>query len=373
MLYISPKYSFLSILHYFEVGKSMRLKYLFFVTKPYSFSILKPIQDSITELNSGTVKWFSASSASNFSCPGDQLKSNVEVQGYNPDVVLVPGNVVPHFWSGLKVQIFHGLDEEVKGFYNITGFFDLYCTSGPTMTEKFSEIAKRKKHFLVKETGWSKLDPVYNNTWSFKDQKNQLIHQHGLNPKLPILLYAPTFPTKYTSAPDLYDTIKNLNNNKYNWIIKFHPLMDKIVQEKYKQLENENFRVVNELNILPIMAGSDLMITDTSSVAYEFLTFDRPLITYQALARKDKGINIKNTADLQPAIERSLNNPDEFSSYRDKCLKDLHPYSDGNSSKRLLSTIAEILIGGIQNYLNQKPLNFIRKYQIRKLIERSQA
>ena len=34
------------------------LKYLFFVTKPYSFSILEPIQDSITESNSETVKWF---------------------------------------------------------------------------------------------------------------------------------------------------------------------------------------------------------------------------------------------------------------------------------------------------------------------------
>ncbi len=113
-------------------------KYLFFVTKPYSFSILEPIQQAINELNYGVVKWFSASSATNYSCPGEQLKSNEEVLDYSPDAVIVPGNVVPHFWPGLKVQIFHGLDEEVKGFYNITGFFDLYCTTGPVMTEKFA-------------------------------------------------------------------------------------------------------------------------------------------------------------------------------------------------------------------------------------------
>jgi len=59
------------------------LKYLFFVTKPYSFSILEPIQNSISETKSGTVKWFSASSAANFSCPGDQLTSNKEVINYN--------------------------------------------------------------------------------------------------------------------------------------------------------------------------------------------------------------------------------------------------------------------------------------------------
>ena len=350
-----------------------RLKYLFFVTKPYSFSILKPIQDSITESNSGTVKWFAASSAVNFSSPGDQIKSNGAVRDYNPDVVLVPGNIVPHYWPGLKVQVFHGLDEEVKGFYNITGFFDLYCTTGPVMTENFLKIAKQKKHFLVKETGWPKLDPVYNNKWIFNDRKSHLIDKYDLNPELPVLLYAPTFPTKYTSAPDLHDSIKNLNNGKFNWIIKFHPLMDKLIQGQYKQLENKNLRVVDELNILPIMAGSDLLITDTSSVAYEFLSFDRPLITYKAIARKDKGINIQHPTDLSSDRERRLMNPDEFSTNRASCLREIHPYSDGLSSSRLLKVIETVLMDELHNELKQKPLNFFRKYQIRNLIARSEA
>ena len=348
-------------------------RYLFFVTKPYSFSILKPIQDSITESNSGTVKWFAASSAVNFSSPGDQIKSNGAVRDYNPDVVLVPGNIVPHYWPGLKVQVFHGLDEEVKGFYNITGFFDLYCTTGPVMTENFLKIAKQKKHFLVKETGWPKLDPVYNNKWIFNDRKSHLIDQYDLNPELPVLLYAPTFPTKYTSAPDLHDSIKNLNNGKFNWIIKFHPLMDKLIQGQYKQLENKNLRVVDELNILPIMAGCDFLITDTYSVAYVFLSFERPLITYKAIARKDKGINIQHPTDLSFAIERSLMNPDEFSTNRASCLREIHPYSDGLSSSRLLKVIETVLMDELHNELKQKPLNFFRKYQIRNLIARSEA
>lgn len=350
-----------------------RLKYLFFVTKPYSFSILKPIQDSITESNSGTVKWFAASSAVNFSSPGDQIKSNEAVRDYNPDVVLVPGNIVPHYWPGLKVQVFHGLDEEVKGFYNITGFFDLYCTTGPVMTEIFLKIAKQKKHFLVKETGWPKLDPVYKNEWGFSDQKDQLIKQYKLIPELPVILYAPTFPPKYTSAPDLLDSINKLKNCKYNWIIKFHSLMDQSIRERYKKLDGKNFRVVDELNILPFMAGSDIMITDTSSVAYEFLHFNRPLITYQAIARRDKGINIQDPSELSPAIERSLNDPNEFSHNRESCLQDIHPYFDGHSSNRMLKVIETILTEGLHNELKQKPLNFFRKYQIRKIIARSEA
>jgi len=350
-----------------------KLKWLFFVTKPYSFSILEPIQQAITESDYGIVKWFSASSATNYSCPGDQLKSNEEVSDYNPDAVIVPGNIVPHFWPGLKVQIFHGLDEEVKGFYNITGFFDLYCTTGPVMTGKFSTLAKNKKHFLVRETGWPKLDPIYNNKWNFGDQKDRLISQYQLSPGLPVILYAPTFPSKYTSAPDLLGSIRQLQKHDYNWIIKFHSLMDESIKEKYKKLDNNNFRIVDELNILPIMAGSDIMITDTSSVAYEFLHFDRPLITYQAIARREKGIDIQDPSELSSAIERSLNNLDEFSGNRETCLKDIHPYSDGNSSNRVLKGIAEILADGLQNDLKQKPQNIIRKYQIRKIIAKSQG
>jgi len=350
-----------------------KLKWLFFVTKPYSFSILEPIQKAITESDYGIVKWFSASSATNYSCPGDQLKSNEEVSDYNPDAVIVPGNIVPHFWPGLKVQIFHGLDEEVKGFYNITGFFDLYCTTGPVMTGKFSTLAKNKKHFLVRETGWPKLDPIYNNKWSFGDQKDRLISQYELSPGLPIILYAPTFPSKYTSAPDLLGSIRQLQKHDYNWIIKFHSLMDESIKEKYKKLDSNNFRIVDELNIIPIMAGSDIMITDTSSVAYEFLHFDRPLITYQAIARREKGIDIQDPSELSSAIERSLNNLDEFSGNRETCLKDIHPYSDGNSSNRVLKGIAEILADGLQNDLKQKPQNIIRKYQIRKIIAKSQG
>jgi len=121
------------------------------------------------------------------------------------------------------------------------------------------------------------------------------------------------------------------------------------------------------------MAGSDMMITDTSSVAYEFLAFDRPLVTYRAIARKDKSLNIQNASDLSSAIEQSLNNPDEYSANRKKCLENIHLYSDGNSSNRILKEIEKILDNRLQNDLKQKPQNIIRKYKIRRLIARSQV
>ena len=157
------------------------------------------------------------------------LSSIDDVTKYEPDAVIVPGNVVPHFWPGLKVQIFHGLGEEKKGHYRITGFFDLYCTPGPHMTEKFQTLSEKHGHFLVKETGWPKLDTL--------NTSNQIQRKifFGLQKNNPIILYAPTFSPRYTSAPALLSTIIHLCNLKsFHWFIKFHPLMDSNTILKYK-------------------------------------------------------------------------------------------------------------------------------------------
>jgi hypothetical protein len=238
------------------------------------------------------------------------------------------------------------------------------------MTEQFSRLANKKKHFLVKETGWSKIDSIYNDNLDFYDQQKKMISQYKLSPGLPIVLYAPTFPSKYTSASDLLPEIEKLKDQDYNWIVKFHPLMEKKIVENYKKLCDVNFQISDEINILLLMAGADIMLTDTSSVAYEFLHFNRPLITYKAIARVDKGIDIKEPSELHAAIERSLNDPGEFSPNRAINLNDVHPYSDGNSSKRVVKEIKNILDNGLQHHLKEKPINILRKYQIRKLFSK---
>ena len=341
------------------------LKFLFFVTKPYSFPILEPLQNYINKTNCGKVYWFLASTARDYECPGNELKHNDEVMQYGPDVVVAPGNIIPDFWSGLKVQIFHGLDDEVKGFYNISGFFDLYCTTGPEMTENFLQLSKKYRHFHVIETGWPKLDPIYSSDW--EPNKKKICEQFGLNDKLPIILYAPTFPQKYTSAFDLYEVIRDLK--QYTWIIKFHSMMNEHIKNRYLSLQSDNLFVLDEVNILPLMAASDILVTDTSSVAYEFLHFDKPIITYKAKARKDKGLNIVDPIDLFPAIERCLNDPDEFKVNRKIYMDDTHPYYDGNSSNRLIDGVQKILVEGLHKTLKNKPLNILRKYQIRKIVK----
>ena len=335
---------------------------LFFITKPYSVSIIKPIEDfCITQSNIKTA-WFIVGEAEKEDIKSEIIKSTKEVKAFDPDAVIVPGNVVPDFWPGVKVQIFHGLCEEKKGHYDITGFFDLYCTPGPQMTEKFQELSSKHKNFIVKETGWPKLDNFKQEIISAQKIKR------GIDPTQKVILYAPTFSPKYKSSIELYDSIKELQNGIYHWFVKFHDLEDKSVVEKYKTLESEFFHIINDIDILNYMYLSDILITDTSSVAYEFLLFDRPIITYKAETRLEKGINILEPDFLIGALIRSIEDPEEFSQSRKEILNDIHPYLDGESSRRVIETIYELLGSSDLKNLKSKPRNWFRKRQIRKLI-----
>ena len=338
------------------------MKLLLFVTKPYSFSVLTPIQHA-AEKKGCSVYWYTASTAKNFEFPSKQFNSTQAVINYDPDAVIVPGNVVPDFWPGLKVQIFHGLGEEKKSHYRVTGFFDLYCTPGPAMTERFNLLAEKHGSFLVRETGWSKLDLLHDHR-SIPECKKDI----GLDPAKHIVLYAPTFSPKHNSAPHLFKAINDLMSQDWQWIIKFHDLEKQETIQQYEQLQTENFIVVKGPNIVPFMKAADVLLTDTSSVAYEFLLLDRPIVTWRTVSRPGKGIDIRSGEDLFGALTRSFHDPIEFSNVRNELLHELHPYSDGKSSERLINTIDEILSSDGTRGLKTKHPNWIQKRQIRRIV-----
>ncbi|MFH1850932.1 MAG: CDP-glycerol glycerophosphotransferase family protein [Candidatus Neomarinimicrobiota bacterium] len=325
--------------------------------------ILEPIQDYIDATGIGVVRWFAASSARKVELPGEQLKNTPEVIDYNPDAVIVPGNVVPHFWPGLKVQIFHGLGEDKKGHYRITGFFDLYCTPGPFITSRFEALARRHHNFLVRETGWPKLDRLVN-----PPPRAELKKQMGFAPDLPLILYAPTFSPKYSSAGELAGAIGRLQGRPWQWLIKFHDLMDKSVIENYRKLESGLLRISTDDDIIPLLQATDVLVSDTSSVTYEYLMLDRPIITYRAAVRTDQGINIFEPLQLEAAVESALTNPAAYQEQRKHYLNDLHPYRDGQSSRQVLEAIEWALDADRLENLRRKPLNLLRKRQIRKIV-----
>ncbi|MFC1480977.1 CDP-glycerol glycerophosphotransferase family protein [Candidatus Neomarinimicrobiota bacterium] len=337
------------------------LRYLLFVTKPYSISVLQPVADFINGRDDA-VMWYMGGSVRDMSAPGPALRSNLDVLDYQPQAILVPGNVVPYYWPGLKVQLFHGLGEEKSGHYRVTGFFDLYCTPGPYITRRFEQLARKHGHFFVRETGWPKLDRM-SNIASIGSAKTKF----GLDATDKVILYAPTFSPRFSSAADLLPAVKTLATGPYRWIIKFHDLMDKELAEDYRQALGSRAIFPSTPDIIPLLEAADIMLTDTSSVAYEFLPLDRPIITYRATARVDKGINITRADELGNGIQRSIDQPCEYSNKRHQYLAELHPYNDGKSASRVIAAIDEVANLDSMEGLKSKPLNLFRKWQIRRM------
>ena len=133
-------------------------KHLLYVTLPYAYTILRPLRNEIIRRGEN-VAWFVEKD-----CPveieeGDiLLKTLKDAVDYNPIASYAPGNYIPDFIPGIKVALFHGYAiqkriEKIDDHFTIRGWFDIYCTQGPSSTEYFKELEAKKNFFRVYETG----------------------------------------------------------------------------------------------------------------------------------------------------------------------------------------------------------------------------
>ena len=331
--------------------------YLFYISQNYSFEILRPLQKEIRRKGS-KVAWFVAGNEvemNSFRADEAVLKSVDDVIKFNPVASFVPGNIIPRFVPGIKVQVFHGLEWKKKGHFVIRECFDLYCTHGKATTTRFDELAKKHQFFDVKETGWPKLDNLFNTPKEkyFSDNK-------------PTVLFAPTFSPSLTSAPCLYEKIAALVNEKeYNWLVKFHPKMDKKWITLYSQLSSDNFKIIESTNINSLLQSADVMVSDTSSVIGEFALLGKPVISLNNSQPGNYLINITEAAELPQALQVALSPTDTLISAINKYADELHPYNDGKSSLRILEAVENILLNGKQS-LKPLPMNIIRNLKQRK-------
>ncbi len=336
------------------------MRFLFYISKKYSIPIVKPLSEYLKKTDHEFAFYVSEKVNKNIPDEWKEFLIMNEVDkaiNYHPDFVIVPGNFVDPRIPGIKVQIFHGLGIEKKSHYKIRHFFDVYCTSGPFVTKKFKILQKRYKYFLVKETGWSKIDYILN--YPTENLKKKLNIPEGKK----VILFAPTHSRKMQSAEDLLPVIPKITNENEMWLLKFHELMDMNLIRSFTERITERVKFIDDFDITPYLHLADVLISDTSSVIYEFMVLDKPMITYKTQSRTDKGINITDPDDLRKAIDRSLENPGEFSSNRKKHLEEINPYLDGKISEKLISTLLEIKEKDLLPK-KKKPMNLLRKLQI---------
>lgn len=330
----------------------MKRRYLLFAELSYAFEILRPLQEAARR-RGDEVAWFLNGPDPAQLRPGESLLRTVrEVQDFAPDAVLVPGNEVPPFFPGLKVQVFHGLGIEKKGHFRIRGMFDLFCTFGPLTTGPFERLAQQHGWFKVVETGWPKTDPLFG-------PADRPSGGHGPGH----VLYAPTFSPSLTSAPFLAAAIADIVARRpWRWTVKFHPKMDPALAAPLRAIRADNYAIAEGEQLLPLLREADVMLTDTSSAAAEFMLLDKPVVAFRNRAPGPHLVNIVEADELEGALASTLEGQDPSRQARERYANEMQPYRDGHSSDRVLDAVETMLVqppGG----LKRKPWSPLRRYK----------
>lgn len=334
-------------------------RYLFFVSQSYAYAILRPLQDAIRARGDEAAWFFEHENDARF-LRADELRlvTPREAVDWNPTAVFVPGNWVPHFFPGLKVEVFHGFSvgkrSESKGHFRIRGSFDLYCTHGPDTTQPFEQLAREHGYFEVRETGWPKLDPLFSGALATSRDRP------------PTILYASTFTESISSARALHPVIAQLSSTgPWRWLVTLHPKMASDVVASYKAIQSAHLQFVETDDILSLYAQADVMLSDTSSVVPEFLTQHKPVVTFRNRKPGPHLINIEDVNDVLPGLERAFAPSAELQAAIVRYADHTHPYRDGRSSERVLAATDEEIRQG-SAALRRKPLNLWRRLQARK-------
>ncbi|MBT8384296.1 MAG: CDP-glycerol glycerophosphotransferase family protein [Bacteroidia bacterium] len=340
------------------------MKVIFFCQNPYAFGILAPIMKVLKKKGYQYI-WFIGPKIDRFPFDNEPHTREIEkLRDFKSDAIFVPGNEVPHYLRGVKTQVFHGLAGEKKGHFRIRHYFDLYLTQGPYFTNKFNELKRKYNNFEVIETGWPKLDIFGENKDEYKNQKEDLLKKYKVKK---IVLYAPTFSPSLTSAPYLSNEIISLaSEGDYLIICKFHDLMSPDLIKTFKNIAEKNYNIIyeTERNITKFLLISDILISDTSSVVYEFLLLDKPVLTFKNNNEKIFWDDAKVYSKLKERVESNLEK-DSFREQRKYIMDNYHPYSDGKSAERMVQAVEDY----IQEYgvPEKRKLSYYRKFKIKKI------
>ncbi len=324
------------------------MRIVLFCENLYSLSILRPIDSQARAGSGNTVLWYMHSA----NIPQDQIPEDInwtysmqETYDFSPEAIFVPGNIVPYYLPGVKIQIFHGYAAEKKGHYVMRKYFDLYLTQGPLYTAGFEALALKHGDFEVVQTGWSKRDLFASGSDNYSAERDSLKAKYG---KENIVLYAPTFSPKLTSLTSIKSELQDLiEQRNVLLVIKLHPLTSALLVEEYEQFAAENSQsVIFERGgdgLQRYLFLADIMISDTSSVVYEFILMGKPVITLNSIALEIYWHNITQPEQLLPTFDEVSRGELGSNEIYTKAREMLDPYTDGLSSQRMLDAAADYI------------------------------
>lgn len=176
-----------------------------------------------------------------------------------------------------------------------------------------------------------------------------------------VCLYAPTFRQHQRNAfDDGYLDIAALGEfgetNNILFVVKLHPLIEADVPAGLPHV----VACAGGSDVYPLLREVDMLCTDYSSVFFDFLLLDRPIIFFvydlQAYRTSDRALTMDfneiapgplctTQAQLERAVLAEIENPARYSRDRESLRDYCFDHRDANACERFWSEVRQLLLG----------------------------
>jgi hypothetical protein len=356
---------------------SPRRQVLVELRTPVYHAVLSPIADALAA-DPDIAVWFTGEDPERLRPFVDPARflTHEQVQWRRFDLYL---NADP--WAAARLR---RCARRVNFFHGVAGKYDLDRPTGlPMGFEYYDRVAfinrDRQQRYLAAGivtpqqavlVGYPKLDRLATGGYDAPALRRGL----GLDPARPTALYAPT----YSEASSLHlageDITRALARAGFNVIVKLHDRsLDRDPRyhggidwrERFAALAAATpsapicFAEVADAS--PLLAAADVMVTDHSSIGFEYLVLDRPLIVYDApdLARvarineekiallRSAATVVRTAADVAHAATGAIARPDAdaLSPARRRVASELF-FEPGGATARAVALLTHLLNPG---------------------------
>lgn len=264
-----------------------------------------------------------------------------------------------------RIQMFHG----VAGKYN----FDVPDNSVSTWDRFFFINERRQSNYFAsgvlkpgspaaRLVGMPKVDALANGAL----KRDEVLGSLGIDPQRQVIIYAPTW-SPYSSLNAMgEDLVRQLVAAGYAVIVKLH---DRSRDPRHRYSGGVNWPALIEPIVRagggvlatgsdsgPYLAAADLMITDHSSIGFEFMLLDRPVIRIEmpelianAFIHPDyvtllanASTTTRDVAETVSAAAANFSNPGEKAAARKAAADELY-YQPGTATDRAVREVYEVI------------------------------
>ncbi len=345
------------------------IKFLFFIEREFHISLFENIIAYILQKNIGKIGILTlpyrefATGSPSIGCRKSFIEKKIsgkfdfidDPYQYSPDITFIADSSYEKIEGlGKIVNIGHGTISKGSFYLDSAKTFRENCADLLLVPGKIhKEVLQKNITIPIEVVGIPKLDHLFDNSLN----REKILKRFNLDSEFKTVLFAPTFNKELSVLTFLDKDLREIIPEYFNIIIKLHGVTDKKYRDYFKKyaLTNKNIYFSEDYNITENIFVSDLLITDISSVIYEFLSTGKPILLFDSPLQKqfknhnensleyvyrDVGYRFSDLGKIPELIFRALtSSKKDYSKIADNFVS----HTAGHSSKTVVEKALNLL------------------------------